>query len=120
MLYEVITELGQFYEILPLLSRLFEVHALRTTATTLLDTYLGKHSGRRVLEGRIRRGDSENIHAVIWFCDLRDSTSLTESLSRVDYLAMLNQFFDCMAGAVLEHGGEVLKFIGDAVSYNFV
>ena len=108
-------ELGQFYEILPLLSRLFEVHALRTTASTLLDTYLGKHSGRRVLEGKIRRGDSEDIHAVIWFCDLRDSTSLTESLARTDYLAMLNQFFDCMAGAVLDHGGEVLKFIGDAV-----
>jgi len=28
---------------------------------------------------------------------------------------MLNQFFDCMAGAVLDHGGEVLKFIGDAI-----
>jgi len=108
-------ELGQFYEILPVLSRLFEVHALRTTAITLLDTYLGKHSGQRVLEGSIKRGDSENIHAVIWFCDLRDSTSLTESLARDEYLAMLNQFFDCMAGAVLEHGGEVLKFIGDAI-----
>ncbi|MGD8631198.1 MAG: DUF427 domain-containing protein [Gammaproteobacteria bacterium] len=108
-------ELGQFYEILPLLSRLFEVHALRTTAITLLDTYLGKHSGQRVLEGSIKRGDSETIQAVIWFCDMRDSTSLTESLSREEYLAMLNQFFDCMAGAVLEHGGEVLKFIGDAV-----
>jgi len=108
-------ELGQFYEILPLLSRLFEVHALRTTAITLLDTYLGRHSGQRVMEGSIKRGDSENIHAVIWFCDLRDSTSLTEALAREDYLAMLNQFFDCMAGAVLDHGGEVLKFIGDAV-----
>jgi len=108
-------ELGQFYEILPVLSRLFEVHALRTTAITLLDTYLGKHSGQRVLEGSIKRGDSENIHAVIWFCDLRDSTSLTESLAREEYLAMLNQFFDCMAGAVLDHAGEVLKFIGDAI-----
>jgi adenylate cyclase len=108
-------ELGQFYEILPLLSRLFEVHALRTTAITLLDTYLGKHSGQRVLEGSIKRGDSENIHAVIWFCDMRDSTSLTESLAQKEYLVMLNQFFDCMAGAVLEHGGEVLKFIGDAI-----
>jgi len=108
-------ELGQFYEILPLLSRLFEVHALRRTAITLLDTYLGRHSGKRVLDGSIRRGDSENIHAVIWFCDLRDSTALTESLAREEYLAMLNQFFDCMAGAVLDHGGEVLKFIGDAI-----
>jgi class 3 adenylate cyclase/uncharacterized protein (DUF427 family) len=108
-------ELGQFYEILPVLSRLFEVHALRRTAITLLDTYLGKHSGQRVLEGSIKRGDSENIHAVIWFCDLRDSTSLTESLTREEYLAILNRFFDCMAGAVLDHGGEVLKFIGDAI-----
>jgi adenylate cyclase len=108
-------ELGQFYEILPLLSRLFEVHALRRTAITLLDTYLGKHSGQRVLDGSIRRGDSEIIHAVIWFCDLRDSTSLTEALAREDYLALLNRFFDCTAGAVLDHGGEVLKFIGDAI-----
>ncbi len=108
-------ELGQFYEILPLLSRLLEVHALRTTAIALLETYLGKHSGQRVLEGSVKRGDSEDIHAVIWFCDLRDSTSLTESLAREEYLAMLNQFFDCMAGAVLDHGGEVLKFIGDAI-----
>ncbi|MGB5441968.1 MAG: DUF427 domain-containing protein [Gammaproteobacteria bacterium] len=107
--------LGQFHEILPLLSRLFEVHALRSTAITLLDTYLGKYTGQRVLEGSIKRGDGENIHAVIWFCDLRDSTSLTESLDREAYLAMLNRFFDCMAGAVLDHGGEVLKFIGDAI-----
>jgi adenylate cyclase len=97
------------------LSRLIEVHALRRTTTTLLDTYLGKYTGQRVLEGSIKRGDGENIHAVIWFCDLRDSTALTESLGRDEYLSILNQFFDCMAGAVLEHGGEVLKFIGDAV-----
>ena len=108
-------ELGQLYEILPVLSRLFEVHALRRTAITLLDTYLGKHTGRRVLEGSIKRGDGEDIHAVIWFCDLRDSTSLSELLPREAYLEMLNRFFDCMAGAVLDHGGEVLKFIGDAV-----
>ena len=108
-------ELGQLYEILPVLSRLFEVHALRRTAITLLDTYLGKHTGQRVMDGSIKRGDGEDIHAVIWFCDLRDSTSLSESLPREEYLEMLNQFFDCMAGAVLDHGGEVLKFIGDAV-----
>ena len=108
-------ELGQFYEILPVLSRLFEVHALRRTAITLLATYLGKHSGQRVLEGSIKRGDGEDIHAVIWFCDLRDSTALTEALAREEYLALLNRFFDCMAGAVLDHGGEVLKFIGDAI-----
>ena len=90
------------------------------SAGTLLETaatyrVVLEHSGQRVLQGSIKRGDGENIHAVIWFCDLRDSTSLTESLAREDYLALLNRFFDCMAGAVLNHGGEVLKFIGDAI-----
>ena len=31
------------------------------------------------------------------------------------YLALINDYFDCTAGAVEDHGGEVLKFIGDAV-----
>jgi adenylate cyclase len=81
---------------------------------TLLETYLGKHAGDRVLKGQIKRGDGENIHAVIWFCDLRESTPLADSMSRDDFLGLLNKFFDCMGGAVLQHGGEVLRFIGDA------
>jgi adenylate cyclase len=31
------------------------------------------------------------------------------------YLVHLNRFFHCMAGAIIENGGEVLRFIGDAV-----
>jgi adenylate cyclase len=67
------------------------------------------------LDGLVKRGDGEDIHAVIWFSDLRDSTSLAESLARADYLETVNQYFDCVAGAVIDNGGEVLKFIGDAV-----
>ena len=108
-------ELGQLYEVLPTLSRLLEAHAQRISALTLLRTYLGSNAGERVMNGLVKRGDGENLHAVIWFCDLRGSTALAESLSREDYLAALNQYFDCMAGAVIDHDGEVLKFIGDAV-----
>ena len=32
-----------------------------------------------------------------------------------EFLARLNRYFECTAGAVLDHGGEVLRFIGDAV-----
>lgn len=106
--------LGHIYEILAILARLYEVHAMRRTAVTLLDTYLGSHAGKRVLDGQIKRGDKQNIHAVIWFCDLRESTPLAQSLSQDEFLGALNQFFDCMAGAVLDHGGQVLRFIGDA------
>jgi len=107
--------LGFVHEILPLVSRLTEVHSLRHTARTLLDTYLGRDTGGRVLEGRIRRGDGEEIPAVVWWCDLRGSTALAERLPRREYLEVLNRFFESSAGAVIAHGGEVLKFIGDAV-----
>ena len=108
-------QLGQLYGMLPALGRVMEVLALRDTARTILDTYLGRHSGERVLKGLVKRGDGENIHAVIWFCDLRNSTPLADSMPRAEFLGILNEFFECMAGAVLDHGGEVLRFIGDAV-----
>ncbi len=108
-------ELGQFYEILPALGRLVEAPAQRVSSLTLLQTYLGRNAGERVMNGLVKRGDGEDIHAVIWFSDLRGSTALADSLPRADYLAALNQYFDGVAGAVLDNGGEVLKFIGDAV-----
>ena len=107
--------LGQLHEILPNLSRQLEAHAQRVSSLSLLQTYLGSSTGERVINGLVKRGDGEDIHAVILFSDLRGSTALAESIPREDYLSALNQYFDAMAGAVIEQGGEVLKFIGDAV-----
>lgn len=108
-------QLGHLYEILPNLGRLLEAHAQRMSSLTLLQTYLGQNAGERVSGGLVKRGDGEELHAVIWFSDLRQSTTMADTMSREDYLATLNQYFDCVAGAVIEHDGEVLKFIGDAV-----
>ncbi len=108
-------ELETTYGMLPILERLMELHATRRTARTILETYLGPNTGQRVLNGQIRRGDGEDIHAVIWFSDMRGSTALADRMFRPDYLGLLNSFFECMAGAILDHGGEVLRFLGDAV-----
>jgi adenylate cyclase len=108
-------ELQMIAEMLPVLARLMEVHALRRTAKTVLETYLGRLTGERVLNGLIHRGDGEDIHAVLWLCDLRGSTTLADKLPRRAFLELLNNYFECMAGAVLAHRGEVLKFIGDAM-----
>lgn len=108
-------DLGFIHEVLPVLSRLYEVHAKRRNAVSLMRTFLGRRTGERVLDGLVRRGDGEDIHAVIWFCDMRDSTAVADGMARKAFLAYLNRFFDCMAGAVLDHGGEVLRFVGDAV-----
>ncbi|MBK8907342.1 MAG: adenylate/guanylate cyclase domain-containing protein [Rhodospirillales bacterium] len=107
-------ELGMINDMLPVFSRLLEVHALRRTTLTILETYLGRLAGARVLQGSIKRGDGEVIHAVIWFSDLRGSTRLADRLPRGDFLGLLNDYFEGMAGAVLDHEGEVLRFIGDA------
>jgi adenylate cyclase len=85
------------------------------TALNVLTAYLGAKAGRRVLDGQIQRGDGDALHAVIWYSDLRGSTPLAEGLSGPDFLALLNGYFECTAGAVLDHGGEVLRYIGDAV-----
>ena len=85
------------------------------TARTILTTYLGPDAGEKVMNGQIKRGDGQTIHAVIWYSDLRNSTKLAASMPAEDFLDLLNAYFECTAGAVLAHGGEVLRFIGDAV-----
>lgn len=97
------------------IGRFYEVFSQKENARTLLETYLGQRTGARVLGGEIRRGDGDDIDAAIMFCDLRGSTSLEEKLGRAAYIQLLNQFFETTSTIVQNHGGEVLKFIGDAI-----
>jgi adenylate cyclase len=107
-------EVEALRQLAPALARIAEVYTHLRKAHNILDAYLGRHAGEKVLAGQIRRGDGEEIRAVIWFCDLRDSTVLADSMSRAEFLRLLNEFFECVLGPVLEQKGEVLRFIGDA------
>ncbi len=107
--------LGLIFEMSAVLSRYFEVFSQRENARALLETYVGKRTGARVLGGEIRRGDGDDIDAAIMFCDLRNSTALEESLGRAEYIRQLNDFFEVTSDIIDDNGGEVLKFIGDAV-----
>lgn len=97
------------------LARLTEIYALRRTAANLLDTYVGREAGARILAGRIRRGFTETIRAVIWLSDMRGFTALADSRPAGDLIDLLNRYFDCQVPALMEHGGEVLKFMGDGL-----
>lgn len=107
--------LGLIFECIFVISRFYEVFMQRENAQSLLETYVGKRTGARVLGGEIRRGDGDEIDAAIMFCDLRHSTRLEEELTKDAYLDLLNHFFETTSSVVHECGGEVLKFIGDAV-----
>jgi adenylate cyclase len=97
------------------LARIAEIYALRRTAQTLLNTYVGPHTGERILKGQIRRGDTEAIKAAIWLSDMRGFTALADRLPPATLMRLLNRYFDAQVPVIARHGGEVLKFIGDGL-----
>jgi len=108
-------DVTRFKGLLALLALVLEAKETQRISSTLLTTYLGRDAGRRVLSGLIQRGDGITIAAALWYCDLRNFTATTEALARDEVITLLNDYFACMVQAVHRHGGEVLKFIGDAM-----
>jgi adenylate cyclase len=97
------------------LARVIEIINLSRRASTLLDTYVGNRAGERILSGQIRRGHTETMHAAIWLSDLRGFTALSDRLPAETVVDILNHYFDCQVSAIRNHGGEVLKFMGDGL-----
>lgn len=97
------------------LTRVVETQTLRYTAATLLDTYVGCSAGRRVFAGEIRRGHTTTIDAAIWLSDMRHFTRLADRLPAQALIDLLNRYFDCQVPAIVDNGGEVLKYIGDGL-----
>lgn len=108
-------EIAAFAAMAPAVAINLEIQALRRTALTLLETYVGRQAGQRVLDGAIKRGMGETIRAVIWLCDLRGFSTLSEELPRQVLIDLLNGYFGVMCQVVEQQQGEVLKFIGDAL-----
>ena len=107
------------HEVLPVLSRFYEVHAKRRHPVALMQTFLGELTGENILDEQVKRGDGEDIHAVILFCDLRNSMPILDRMERNAFLWYLNQFFDCIAGAVSDHGGEVRALMATPFSRSY-
>ena len=108
-------DLDRMDRLRPLFGRVVEVFELQTLSRNLLDTYVGRNASARILSSEILRGSGETIAAAMLSCDLRDFTPLSDTLARDALIAVLNAFFERVATAVEAHGGEVLKFMGDAL-----
>ena len=101
--------------LVPRLALGLKCESLSRIAETLVQVYLGRDAGCRVLRGRISRGTAERIHAVLWFSDLRGYTSLADSIDPGEVIPLLNDYAEVVISAVHEAGGDVLKLIGDGV-----
>ncbi len=108
-------DIAKFERVLDHLAPVAEAQLMYRIAVTLMETYMGRHTGQRILDGLVRRGDGETMRAVLWFADMRDFTRLSETLPPERMLAMLNAYFDVLDAALRDQGGEILSFVGDGV-----
>jgi adenylate cyclase len=99
--------------LMPMFSLTMKAASLARIAGTLVETYLGRDAGRRVLQGRIQRGRADRIEAVLWFSDLRSYTRISDSAAPEEVIPFLNDYADAIISAIHEEGGDVLKLMGD-------
>jgi adenylate cyclase len=105
-------QIAALNRIVPYLALAIKSVSLARMTATLMETYLGRDAGRRVLSGRIVRGIAERIDAVVWFSDLQGFTRITDTAPE-QVIPLLNDYSDVIVSAIHEHGGDVLKLIGD-------
>jgi adenylate cyclase len=78
----------------------------RYMAKEVMDKLL--ESGQEIMEG------STQI-ATVLFSDIRSFTTLAESLSARETVAMLNEYFTEMVNVIFNYGGILDKYIGDCI-----
>jgi adenylate cyclase len=109
------SHLAAFERLMPPLSLAVKASSTYRIASSVIETYLGKDAGQRVLGGTIERGAGETIRAALWFCDLQGFTKLSDSMPRDQLLALMDDYFECMVTTIDEQDGHVLKFMGDGM-----
>ncbi|HVD84873.1 MAG TPA: adenylate/guanylate cyclase domain-containing protein, partial [Bradyrhizobium sp.] len=107
--------LAALRDLVPVLGLAIKTAAQADIAKTLGRVYLGRDASEQVLRGRISRGVTERIKAVLWFSDLRGSTAISESIEPDEIIPFLNDYAQASIDAIHDAGGEVLKLIGDGV-----
>ncbi len=106
------SQIAALTKVMPFLALAIKAVALARMTGTLMETYLGRDAGQRVLSGRIMRGVADRIDAVIWFSDLRGFTRITDSAPE-QVIPLLNDYADVIVSAIHGQGGDVLKLMGD-------
>jgi adenylate cyclase len=107
--------LAALRDLVPVLGLAIKSAAQVDIARTLGRVYLGRDASEQVLRGRISRGVTERINAVLWFSDLRGSTAISENIAPDEIIPFLNDYAQAAIDAVHDAGGDVLKLIGDGV-----
>ncbi len=83
-----------------------------------LRTTFGKYMTQTVMDhllaGKVQLG-GELLTVTILFTDIRSFTTISEKMAPQQLVALLNEYFSEMVGIVMQEGGVVDKYIGDAI-----
>ncbi len=102
-------------DLVPAFVPVLEATALRRIYGELLATYVGRDPGARIMAGAVQRGDVRRLKAALLLADMRGFSRLTDLLPEERIVELLNAFFDLIVPGVIARGGDVLKYVGDAV-----
>jgi len=79
---------------------------------------MGKYMTQSVMDhlmrGKVELG-GETLTVTILFTDIRSFTSISETMSAHELVKLLNEYFTEMVTVIMEEGGVVDKYIGDAI-----
>ena len=82
---------------------------------TVLECYVGTLPAAQIRRGNIQPGAMIELSGAIWFSDIRGYSTHTQACPPQEFIGKLNAYYQSVVPIVYAHGGEVLKFIGDAV-----
>ncbi|MDM8517049.1 adenylate/guanylate cyclase domain-containing protein [Desulfobacterales bacterium HSG16] len=87
---------------------------------TQLRQMFGRYVSDEVVEQLVASGKQPDLggelyEVTVFFSDIRNFTTISEKLSPAEVIEMLNAYFSKACEPILQYGGTVDKFIGDAV-----
>lgn len=104
-------ELGRLSNSLNSMSKgLAERDSIKETFGKMVDPAIRDH----LLKGNINLG-GDFYYATVLFTDIRDFTSISEKLPADKIVGILNRYFAEITEIIIEEGGFINKFLGDAV-----
>ena len=74
-----------------------------------------KAAEERAVAGELHAVRADEQVMAVMFSDLVGFTPMSQKLSPRDVIELLNDYFDVMCPIVKDHGGDIDKFIGDAI-----
>ncbi|MDW6022892.1 adenylate/guanylate cyclase domain-containing protein [Mesorhizobium sp. BAC0120] len=78
--------------------------------------YMPRELVRRIVaSGQAVAGSAVRQEITVLFTDIRDFTTISESRTPEEVVALLSTYFELMNGIVERHGGVIVQYLGDSI-----